>query len=292
MGNTVNKILCLLVLVCLSLSSFAAEPAFIVFYNSGKAVKTVSGKSIILKKGDNLLSTDQITIPEQTQLVLVCANFSVVQLKTKGTHTIKTLLTKCNKETTSASSAYFKYIWHSFSHAHTAPEKDPRAYMQTYGAASRGKGALITKLNADTIYHCVGTPLTVIWVPAKPATVVVYQNHTDGDPVLTSKLTTAANIDSIAKHLRYVTTYYWAIDGQQMVKRNVIKLYSKKAYQQNIAKIKAYVVPATASEKAFLTAYQLEENHFLAEAAKYYKIAFQLEPNNQIYKNAFARFTP
>ncbi|MBB2144617.1 hypothetical protein GM921_03915 [Pedobacter sp. LMG 31464] len=291
MGNTINKILLLLVLVCLSLSSFAAEPAFIVFYNSGKAVKTVSGKSIILKKGDNLLSTDQINIPEQTQLVLVCANFSVVQLKTKGIYTIKTLLAKCSKETTSASSAYFKYIWHSFSHAHTAPEKDPRAYMQTYGAASRGRGTLITKLNADTINYYNGS-LSIGWLPTKAVKTEVYSAATDGDLLITGKPATYIKIDSIAAQLKKSGSYFWEMQGQQNPKRKYLKLWTKASYQTAITKILKGVVATSSAEKAYLTGFMLEERHFLGEASKYYQKALQLESNNQIYKSAFARFTP
>jgi hypothetical protein len=145
-----------LFLLALGLSASAADPAFIVFYNSGKAGKLENGKTVTLKKGDHLATADAVTLPEKTQLVLVCANFSVVQLKTKGNYTVKGLLAKCNNVSGSASSAYFKYVWSQFSHAHKSPDADPRHYMKTYGAASRGK-SVPTTVNSDTIYYHNGT---------------------------------------------------------------------------------------------------------------------------------------
>lgn len=40
-----------------------------------------------------------------------------------------------------------------------------------------------------------------------------------------------------------------------------------------------------------MSAFILEKNHFPVEAAKYYKTAFELEPENVVYKHAFSRFS-
>ena len=157
--------LCTILLLGVSFKTFAVDPAFIVFYNSGKAIKLIEGKSVVLKKGDHLQSDDQISIPEKTQLVLVCANFSVVQLKNKTKFTVKSLVSKCDRLVTSASSAYFKYMWNSFAHEHVAPEKNPRSFMKTYGAASRSSN-VVPKVSLDTIIY-YNEPLNIGWLPAK-----------------------------------------------------------------------------------------------------------------------------
>ncbi|TKC09856.1 hypothetical protein FA048_06480 [Pedobacter polaris] len=279
-----------ILLLGFGLKTFAADPAFIVFYNSGKATKTVAGKAVVLKKGDHLQSTDQVVIPEKTQLVLVCANFAVVQLKTKGTKELKTLLAQCNQKAVSASSAYFKYVWNSFSHAHKAPEKDPRAYMKTYGAASRGKGSLITKLYVDTIHYYTGA-LTIAWTPIKTVPSEFYKGAVDGDAVLVGKASKYAKIDSISTKLK-PGVYYWDMQGQQSARRKYLKLWTKDAYQAAVTKILNGIVATTPAEKAYLTGFILEEQHFLAEAAKYYHQAVNMAPANQIYVATLTRFKP
>lgn len=278
----------MLIVLGFGFRGFAAEPAFIVFYNSGKAIKTVAGKAVVLKKGDHLLSDDQVVLPAKTQLVLVCANFKVIQLKMQGKSTVKSLLAQCNQKSVSASSAYFKYVWNSFSHAHKAPEKDPRAYMKTYGAASRGKGSLVTNLSTDTINYYQGA-LTITWLPAKPVKSEFYVEAIDGEAVYISKPAKYVKIDSVAAKFK-PGIYFWDMEGLQSAKRKYLKIYTKAAYQASIGKILNSIVATNAAEKAYLTGYVFEEQHFLAEAAKYYQQALNLAPSNQIYRNALVRF--
>lgn len=277
-----------ILLLGISFQSFAAEPVFIVFYNSGKASKTVAGKTVYLKKGDHLQIDDQLTVPEKAQLVLVCANFKVIQLKTKGSKSVKTLLAQCSQKSVSASSAYFKYVWNAFSHAHQAPEKDPRAYMKTYGAASRGKGSLVTKLYADTINYYNGA-LSITWAPAKAVKTEFYTAAVNGEAVLIGKSAKYAKIDSIVAKLK-PGVYYWDLEGQQSAKRKYLKIWTKTNYQAAVNNILKDMVASSPAEKAYLAAFVLEEQHFLAAAATYYQQALKLEPNNPIYAAALVRF--
>lgn len=271
-----------------SLQTMASEPAFIVFYNSGMAVKIVGTKSVLLKKGDHLQSTDLVSVPAKTQLVLVCSNFTVLQLASKSKQTIKSLMAKCNQKEASASSAYFKYVWNSFAHEHISPENEPRKYMKTYGAASRGKGSLVTNLSVDTINYYSGL-LRVSWMPAKATVTEFYKEPVGGEAILISKNSTSLKIDSIATKLK-AGNYYWDMQGQQSAKRKYLKIWTKEAYRSTVATILKSIVNAPPAEKAYLTAFIFEEKHYLAEAFLYYKKALSLAPNNQIYKEAVTRF--
>ncbi|RZK50996.1 MAG: hypothetical protein EOO91_21490, partial [Pedobacter sp.] len=226
----ISKIFRLLpiLLISFSLHSFADDPAYVVFYNSGKAAKIVLGKAIILKKGDQLYKTDEIAIPEKTQLALVCANFTVVQLKTKMNKSVNDL-PSCSKQNTSASSAYFKYIWNSFAHKHVTPDKDPRAYMKTYGAVSRGNS--FSKLYVDTIYYNSG-PLRLYWKQGRVAEVEVYNTAQDGDVILKGKAANYGKIDSIASKLKKTGTYYWDLKGEQSANKKVLIMLNAVAYQK------------------------------------------------------------
>lgn len=284
-----TKSICIVALLLLGCIAQAADPAFVVFYNSGKVVKQVKGKSTVLKKGDHLLASDKITIPEKSQLVLVCANFTVLQLKTKGTFPVNTLLAKCKMPQTSPTSAYFKYVWNKFAHAHKAPEADPRSYMKTYGAASRGKG-VTTTMAVDTIFHYNGA-LSIGWKPVKPLTVQVYATAANEHLLLKGKHANKVDIDSITKVLGKPGTYYWDFLGEQSAKFKILKVLTKKEYDQVMRGVAA-MIGSTPSETAYITAFILEERHLLAEAAKYYEKAYRLEPENKVYQSAYLRFQP
>lgn len=288
MQNMVRIVFTFVILLGINCLSLAAEPAFIVFYNSGKAVKNVAGKASVLVKGELLFDKDLLTVPEKAQVVLVCSNYAVIQLKTKGVYRVSALLARCKQQQSSATSAYFNYVWHSFAHAHTEPAKDPRAYMKTYGAASRGRKF---KLAVDTINYFNGK-LSVGIVPSSVFMINVFDHKIDGKLMLTTKPSTALSIDSIALKLQKPGFYYWNFEAQPSPQRYVLKLWDAKAYQATVQQIVMNVVPAAAAEQAYLTAFTLEEKRFLVEAAKFYKKAFLLEPNNQIFKAAYERFMP
>jgi len=286
----ISKIFRLLpiLLICFSLVSFADDPAYVVFYNSGKAAKIVLGKAVILKKGDQLYKTDQISIPDQTQLALVCANFSVVQIKTKMNKLVNDL-PSCAKQNTSASSAYFKYIWNSFAHKHVTPDKDPRAYMKTYGAVSRGNS--FSKLYIDTIYYNNG-PLKLYWKQGRVAEVEVYNAAQDGDVIFKSKAAKYAKLDSIALKLKKPGKYYWDLKGEQSANKKVFIFLNALAYQKLRNKVLANAITTSPAETAYLKAFVLEENHLLTDAAYYYKLATQLAPTNEAYAISYAKFLP
>ncbi len=275
-------------LFCFGLQSFAADPAFIVFFNSGKAVKQVNGQAVVLKKGDHLLANDQVTLPDKTELILVCANYNILRLKTKGIHAMSKLLKTCEVKTTSVSSAYFKYVWSQFSHAHEAPEKDPRAYMKNYGAVSRA-GGIKTKVNTDTIYHYNGS-LIIGWLPETLLSVQVYDTNTNRKLILIGKPAKYANLDSIASILGKPGVYYWDFKNEQSTKFKSLILLKKAAYEQLKKSVLDNVVVTTPAETAYLSGYMFEEKHFLAEASKFYEKALKLAPDNQIYKRAYDRF--
>ena len=279
------------VLLCaFGLTASAADPAFIVFYNSGKAVKTVNGKTFVLKKGDHLLPSDVISLPEKTRLALVCANFNVVQLKTKAKVKVSDLLKDCSVKSTSAPSAYFKYMWSQFSHSHKAPEKDPRKYMSNFGAASRGN-VLATLVNVDTIYYYSGR-LTIGWTPRSVMTVEVYDTNADKHVLLTTKPGISLKLDSVAHRIDKAGTYLWGFKDVKNPNLKSLVVLPKNEYQQLLKDILINVVETSPAETAYLSGYVLEEKRFLADAASYYQKAFKLAPDNQIYKEAYRRFNP
>ncbi len=286
----ISKIFRLLLLLWIGFgfTAHADEPAYVVFYNSGKATKLVLGKAVVLKKGDQLYKTDRISIPAQTQLALICSNYAVIQLKTPLNKLVNDL-PACNKQNISASSAYFKYVWNAFAHKHVSPDKDPRAYMQTYGAVSRGNH--FAKLAIDTIYYHQG-PLKLYWKQGRMAEVEIYKVAQDGQLISKGKAANYGPIDSLAKGLKRPGTYYWDLAGEQSAKRKVLLLINTATYEKLKDRVLANVVVTTPAETAYLKAFLFEERHLLAEAAYYYQLATQLAPTNEAYALSYAKFKP
>lgn len=286
----ITKICIASLLCCFVFPALSVEPAFVVYYNSGGGNKIKNGKSNILKKGDVLLETETVKVPASGHLVLVCKNFNPVQLKTKGVYKIKNLLKQCQSPSSSVSSAYFKYIWEQFSHPHHAPEKAPREYMKTSGAVSRGNFTVNFNFNVDTIHYCKGK-LNINWLPYSVYTFKIFDQKRDGRLLIETGVS-SLNIDSISKSIKGQNEYYWqlcSVENSQ-TPRYYLKIWDEKTYEKAVVTIVKNAIPSKPAEKAYLTGFILEESHFLAEAAKFYKKAAELEPQNKIYEEAFNKF--
>jgi hypothetical protein len=277
--------LTLLVLCALSLHSAAADPSFIVLYNSGKAAKVINGQETLLKRGDHLSAADAVNLPEKTQLTLICASYRAIELKTKGNYAVAKLLAQCEPRSTAASSAYFKYIWNQLNAPGKSATKDPRDYL------APSKGTLKATVNLDTIFYHDGA-LKITLKQQSLASVQVYATDADRQVLLAAQPAAYVALDSIAAAVKKPGIYFWDFQGAQSAKFNTLVILKNKQYKQLKKAILSTVVATDAAETAYLTGYSFEEKHFLADAAKYYQKALQLMPDNEVYKMAASSFTP
>lgn len=282
------KICPLIVFISLAVHAGPAETGFVVFYNSGKAVKLSSAGSPVLKKGDRLTTEDKIRLPRGTQLVLVCSNYSAIQLNAAGEYPVKSLLPQCTGRTSSLTSAYFKYIWEQFSHHHASPEQEPVSYMKTAGAVSRGSGAALLKLSPDTINYFSGRLVLFPLSQAANLSIFLYNKPSGGTSLLKQGPVKSIRIDSLVRHIN--TPGYYYLQLPDAARRCFLRLWEKEEYEREVRAIIDSIPEAGTAEKAYLTGYVLEERHFLAEAGKYYAAALKLEPGNKNYQTAYSRF--
>lgn len=291
--KTITRSLLILLMISFSGTLKAADPVFVVYFVKGKIIKQGT-QSRVLKSGDPLMETDKFQLPAGSEIIIICKNSTPLRLKSKGEYTVRNLLSLCTKNSESTTSAYFKYVWNEFTHPEASPEKDPRNYMKTSGAVSRGYEAVDFVTSIDTVHYSIGK-LNLRWTPdVANVRIKVYNSSEDGKLLLERKLNSGIlPIDSIARELGAPGEYYWGIwdASDREPGRHYLKIWEKKEYRKFVSNLVKQInaVPSKA-EKFYLRGFILEEHHFLTEASLYYKKAFQKEPENPIYKKAYESF--
>jgi hypothetical protein len=271
----------------------AKQPDFKVYYVKGNCTVQQNGKTVKIKKGDELASGQNITLARKSQLVLIHKSFTTIQLLEPGVFEVSQLAKSIEtKPSSKITASYFRYIWDELNSHHDSPENDPRRYMVNTGAASRGC-LVSTSLDVDTIYYNHGQ-LPVYWKAAnKISHAGFYDSENEGILLLKQKLSGGpVAIDSIAAGLKKEGVYYWEITGEDGngCSRFFLQVLNNEDYNQKIQNILSAIVPATPAQTAWMKGFIMEENHFLAEAFYYYKEAIKLDSKNKVYKKAINRF--
>lgn len=281
----------ILFFICISAVFTVAEGQYIVYFSQGTVSK--KGSRVMLKKGDALLVEDVVNLGNKSKLVLVCANFKVIQITRQGKYPLRELQSQCINTPSGYSAAYFEYVWHQFNHPHGTPDKNPEAFMKNVGAVSRGCNEMSTSLWLDTLLYGAGS-MPVQWKAAFAAPVfAIYQQPFDGAPMITHSLVTgqAFDLKTMLQFLR-PGEYYWLIQSKEpgACERRYLKVMSKTEYTNLLTALKSSVPETTAAETAFATGFLLQENHLLADAFTFYSKAAKLEPGNEVYQRSLSKF--
>lgn len=286
------KTLLLVALLIISCFVQGQNIEFVVYHAKGKVMKK-SSKAGPVKKGDRLFAADVLQVPDNAELVLICKNYNTVKVKGKGNHAVRSLLRQCQQEQATFTSSYFHYIWDELTHVHGSPEKDPKKYMRNTGAVSRGCPFVQINLPVDTIHYYSGQ-LPVFW-KATYATpyISIYDDALEGALLVKEIMGKGPmQVESVANKLKREGVYYWQItdaDGSGC-ERHYLRIWNAGEYKEAVDRVLQNAVGGGPAETAYMKAFLLEEQHFLAEAFSYYQLAAQLDPQNTIYKKAQLRF--
>jgi hypothetical protein len=279
----------ILVFLLSGLNSLAQAPDFVVYFTVGKANKIIRDKIIPLKKRDNLYLSDKLDIEKNAQVILICKNGNVIKLNDSGTQNLSDAASQCSKQARSFTYAYFHFIYDEFTGADT--KIDEKNYLNNLGAVSRGWPVL--NISPDTINYCNGD-IKIGWRDRTYAgTATVFADSQASQPLKKINYThNTFKLSSLTAGLKFPGVYFWNISSSihQTSPMYFIKITGHTDYEKNITSILQNVIQTTPAETAYMSGFLLEENHLLVEAAKYYKKAYLLEPENLIYKNTKLRF--
>ena len=288
------KIIISTLLLCFAVNVYAgtaAGPLFVVYFSKGKNIKKAGKTTYMLKKGDAIAGTDKITIPRGAELTLLCASHTVVKV-TAGTYLAQSLKSRCGTPQSSFTATYFKYVWQQMTHHHAEAADKPEQFMKTAGAVARGQGEAQFDMAADTIFYNSGALKLKLGNAQKPYLFKIFDDATSDHIVKNLKVNGALPLDTVAD-ITGRGNYYWQLcgtDNRDCSKRAYIKIMPDEEYSEAVNQLLGRIVQTGVAETAFMTGFILEENHFLAEAYKYYRLALNAEPENIIYQTAINRF--
>lgn len=278
-------------LVLLFNNVLATDISFVVYHIKGNAKKNTA--KTVLVKGDKIMQSEMLVLGDKSSIMLICSNYKVIQIDKPGKYPIKNLLQLCDKNQASISSTYFKYVWDQFTHPHGEPDKNPEEYMKNVGAVSRGCNEVAFGIHIDTIYYQSGVLPLYWWASYKNSFASVYEQLLDGAAF--KKMLLAKEKPLMLNDLFNTLKpgeFYWQIEGDEGsgCERSYVKILDKNSYEKIVQALIKTVPETTNAETAYLRAYVLEENHFIAEAIVYYQKAVKYNPENKIYKQSLDKF--
>jgi hypothetical protein len=272
-----------------SAKAITAQADFVVYYAKGKVLKIDAVNSRQLKKGDKLYAADNLSLPANAQLVLICSNYNSISINKPGVVKLSGLLSRCSKSRSTFTTAYLHFIWDEFN---TEKEKSgAEDYMNNVGAVSRGK-AFKMNIHPDTINYCKGE-LTISWKIKKKDLIAKVFNSPAADEAINQVNVTGSHfkLDALISGLKTPGIYYWGLfEGNNPAAGNYyLRVLSKLSYTKKVNALTGTALVTSPAETAFMKGFVLEQNHFLVEAAKYYNKAALLEPGNKLYLAAKSR---
>ena len=282
----------ILALLLSGFTSFAQTPDFVVYFANGKAEKITGDKIVPLKQRDNLYLSDKLDIQKDAKVILICRNGNVIKLKDSGKQNLSDEATQCSKQINAFTYAYFHFIFDEFTGNST--KINEQNYLNNLGAISRGWPVL--NILPDTINYCngVNSVIKIIWRDrAYTGTVHVFKDSQALRPLKKINYThNTIMLDSLTAGLKSPGVYFWNISNsiERKSPAYFIRVMDEAAYKKKVISILKSVIKTTPAETPYMSAFLLEKNHFIVEAATYYKQAYALEPGNWAYKNAKLRF--
>ena len=278
-----------IVFYCVGLKS---QTVFLVYKMDGKAYKQKVGKKILLQVGNSLNESDSIILERNSSVKFICNNYSLVDLKAPHKGPVKKIANACKIPSNNYDAAYFQYIWEQLSHKHTDPENDRKKYMNNLGGAVRGCPGFITEGYLDTVRYYSGN-MNLRWRSnsgVSSSTVALHESETDDQPIFEVKAySSVLNLnDALGKGLQ-PGMYYWTVNEEGKINdcpKKYLEIWDSLRFNQMINDMREqsgnYFNPA---ELNYRIGFQLEREHFYADALRYYQQAVALEPKNKQFSS-------
>ncbi len=268
----------------------AAQQTFLVYQVNGK-VKLKTGKenkSVLI--GQLLKGNQSVWLDKGASVVLICEGYNSFRISKAGNQNLAGYLDSCRNEQHSVSAAYFKYIWGELTHPHTTPENNRRKYMENTGAVVRGCPGITIDPLYDTINNNKGDA-RIKWttnISGDQLAFVIFDSEKNGRLLYSTRVTNNyIHLDTIKKYKQGSREVFWnlTINGNEMCERKFIKFWQSAEYTAFTNDLNnSMKAILNKAERYYAIGFELEANHFIAEALAYYKKAALLQPEELRYQ--------
>jgi hypothetical protein len=273
-----------------------AQQTFLVYQLQGN-VKLKTGKETkAILIGQLLKSNNTIWLDKGARVVLICEGYNSFTISKSGNQNIVAYLDSCKQEDRSVSAAYFKYVWGELTHPHTTPENNRRQYMQNTGAVVRGCPGIKIDPLYDTVNNNSGDA-RIKWVTSMKSdqlSFVLFDSEKNGRLLYSSAVTQSyVHLDTLKKYKQGNREVYWnlTINGNEMCSRKFIKFWQSADYTSFMNNLNNSLKTILGmAERYYAIGFELEANHFIAEALAYYKKAALLKPEELRYQQPLDEF--
>jgi hypothetical protein len=288
----------LVIFFCLLAASISAQDSFFVYSTKGKVTILEKNKSFIVKAGKLISSNSSITIPEEAGITIICKEGSFYSLTQPGIHALHKIKDSCHKSNSGMLNNFCKYLWDQAIKQFPDPGIRRKAYFDNSEPISRDFWDIWVSRAFDTLnYSGVSGAFPIYWKSYKDASEYEFSLYADGNTVAPFYRTIVRDMKipvvDLASQIKPGNTYYWSVSirGEETDPLYVINYVNKETYTVTLANIsKQKPTVEGPAEKAFRTAFMLENVHYLAEAHQYYTRAASLDTGNVLYRSALLSF--
>lgn len=272
-----------------------------VFYIKGQATFRISptSKWSALSLNTPLLAGYEVnTPPNATVIVIDERGYSTTLVQ--GKNEISSILKKLSVQQVHPSilSEFIAFIWSQLHEEHKDLEKYSSKYMRNKGIVSKNDcGSPLmemplydTSVKSDSIlFSWKEAPLTSTY------TLEIYNAPYEGRKLYATEvkgLKTGLNVN--LPFLKKGVTYFWSVfpTGKPNCTRFSFKIEKSEslvAFEKKLTELEKSLSYGDAMN-AFVRAALLEQNKFYSEAQQNYELAFNKEPSNPIFKEAYELF--
>lgn len=295
---------------CIYIASFLIfSPAFaqqgdelLVYAVKGKVTAFYNNQETVVKIGKVLHPGTVLKTDKGASLTLLCSKGRPLSINKEGTYPVNNWKDSCRSTSGSLSSSFFKYIWgqmYIYSPEHKEEQRKKSELAVVRGeepvVANKKVAKLEFKKGMDTV-HYDGNNFPLSWNGInynKPYVFNLYDTKGKTIYSLTTRYSYIP-IDSFRHVLAEGNNYRWSVSakGLPVSRKRVLKYIPKEkaaAYLEKVMQPLPFEEDTAASyyRRAFL----LEKAHYLAQALLWYEKAMQADPEMDLYRDQYIRFS-
>lgn len=279
--------------------TYAQDYVFRVLANKGKnSVRKVSTQPTLLKTGQKLMSDDQIVAVEDAYIGLVHQTGKTIEIRNKGTYSIRDLESKISSGPASVARRYMDFVTTKINEKGRSVNDEYRKNLRATGAVERaiGSAAIIMMIketkNANKVYS---DQITIKWDDASGSKgyLITVKNVFNEILFQSSTSVSMATVDFTEERLakeRFVIIGVKSRDNDEVVAKDFgiqrISPSNSPELTSQLVRLRNELGQESALNKVLVASF-FEENKLYLDALTQYEEAMRLSPDVEDYKPEF-----